>query len=162
MQLVNKYYYQAEDLADELYRLSDATYDFGSPWTKRQFKEDIINERSNYLILIEEGIVAYLSYHQVFDEAEIFNIAISKAAQRKGYGSYLIRHLNHILLEEQADQMILEVRRSNKTAQKLYESNGFLYLSRRKKYYPDPVEDALVMVKKVRPEINNERIDFSN
>ena len=41
--------------------------------------------------------------------------------------------------------MFLEVRESNVAAQSLYQSAGFQQVSRRRRYYEEPVEDALVM-----------------
>ncbi|MDN6127255.1 MAG: hypothetical protein L0I66_02520, partial [Tetragenococcus halophilus] len=65
-----------------------------------------------------------------------------------------------IALAEQVEQIFLEVRVSNQAAQNLYLKNGFNKTGHRTGYYSKPVEDALVMVKKVRPEKDNERIDI--
>src|SRR5699024_7396794 len=129
MHFSNKYFYPRENLAKKLYQLSDASYEFGSPWTHKQSKEDIINERSHYLMLVNQEIIAYLCYHQLFNEAELFNIAICKKVQRKGHASTLLCKLNQILVEEQVDRIFLEVRQSNTSAQKFYENSGFNYLS---------------------------------
>jgi len=160
MRLVNECFFNAEKLAEQLFALSNKSYTFGSPWTKKQFKADICNEQSGYLILEETEIIAYLCYHQFLDEMEIFNLAIAKKAQKKGYGLLLLNYLNQVALAEQAERIILEVRISNQAAQQLYLKNGFEVIFRRSNYYSKPLEDALVMTKKVRPEEKNERIDI--
>ncbi|WP_227874515.1 ribosomal protein S18-alanine N-acetyltransferase [Tetragenococcus osmophilus] len=160
MRLVNECFFTSEKLANFLFTLSNESYTFGSPWSKEQFKVDISSEQSGYLILEEEKVVAYLCYHQFLDEMEIFNFAISPQAKRKGYGGFLLNCLNQLALTEQIEQIILEVRLSNKAAQGLYLKNGFEIVSSRKNYYIKPCEDAIVMIKKVRPEQKNERIDI--
>lgn len=160
MRLINEWFFPAEQLAQQLFALSSESYTFGSPWTKEQFKTDIYSTQSGYLILVDEEIVAYLCYHQFLDEIEIFNFAIAPQEQRKGYGHFLLNNLNQMALSEQAVRMILEVRLSNQAAQNLYLKNEFEVIARRKNYYSKPVEDALVMTRKVRPERKNERIDI--
>ena len=49
-------------------------------------------------------------------------------------------------------EVFLEVRVSNTCAQKLYERHGFTEVGRRRNYYLEPVEDALVMRHQVQPE----------
>src|SRR5699024_11983222 len=98
MHFSNKYFYPRENLAKKLYQLSDASYEFGSPWTQKQFKEDIINERSHYLMLVDQEIIAYLCYHQLFNVAELFNIAIFNKVHRKDNSSTFIFKLNNILV----------------------------------------------------------------
>ncbi|AYW44673.1 ribosomal protein S18-alanine N-acetyltransferase [Tetragenococcus koreensis] len=162
MRLVNECFFPAEKLANCLFTLSRESYTFGSPWTQEQFKADICNEQSGYLVLEDTEILAYLCYHQFLDEMEIFNFAIAQKEQRKGYGHFLLENLNQIALTEQIKRIILEVRMSNQAAQKLYLKNGFDVINRRADYYVKPTEDALVMTKKVRPEKKNERIDIRN
>lgn len=162
MRLINECFFPVEKLANQLFTLSDKSYAFGSPWTKEQFKADICSAQSGYLILEETEIIAYLCYHQFLDEVEIFNFAIAQNAQKKGYGHFLLNYLNQVALTEQADRIILEVRTSNQSAQNLYLKNGFEVIHRRTNYYSKPLEDALVMTKKVRPEKKNERTDIRN
>ncbi|KAF1301112.1 ribosomal protein S18-alanine N-acetyltransferase [Enterococcus saccharolyticus] len=139
-------------LATELHNLSNRSYENGSPWNIDQFAEDLFNQQSQYLILEEEGIVGFLSYHQFLDECEIFNLAIHPNYQKKGYGALLLQKLIQTAVEEQIVQIMLEVRVTNFSAQHLYINQGFEVIARRKNYYHSPTEDALIMMKKVRPE----------
>ena len=160
MRLINECFFTPEKLAQRLLALSDKSFVAGSPWTKEQFEAEIRNKHTGYLILEDKEIIAYLCYHQFLDEMEVFNLAITPDQQGKGYGHLLLHHLNQIALDEQVARIILEVRVSNQVAQNLYLKNGFDKTSHRTGYYSKPVEDALVMIKKVRPEKENERIDI--
>ena len=51
-----------------------------------------------------------------------------------------------------AEQIFLEVRQSNTPARALYEKNGFTAIGLRKKYYKDPVEDAVLMQCRLKPQ----------
>ncbi|GMA07937.1 ribosomal-protein-alanine acetyltransferase [Tetragenococcus halophilus subsp. flandriensis] len=160
MRLINECFFSLKKLAQQLFALSSKSFAAGSPWTEEQFEAEIRNKHCGYLILEEEEIVAYLCYHQFLDEMEVFNLAIAPDEQGKGYGHLLLHHLNQIALAEQVERIILEVRVSNQAAQNLYLKNGFNQTGHRTGYYSKPLEDALVMVKKVRPEKDNERIDI--
>ena len=59
--------------------------------------------------------------------------------------------------------MTLEVRCSNKVAQRLYKREGFQVVAVRKQYYSDNLEDALVMVKVLdERRTSDERVNFGN
>ncbi|MGX7195417.1 ribosomal protein S18-alanine N-acetyltransferase [Enterococcus olivae] len=149
----SKHFYQTHDLAAALYACAATSYTHGSPWSLEQFIEDLHNPQSEYLLLEKDGIAGFLGYHQIFDEIEIFNIVVSAKEKNQGYGRYLLKELFRVAKEEQATQILLEVRVSNLSAQKLYLSHGFEVVARRKNYYQAPVEDALIMIKKVRPDL---------
>jgi ribosomal-protein-alanine N-acetyltransferase len=46
-------------------------------------------------------------------------------------------------------EVTLEVRESNRIAQAFYRASGFIETGRRRGYYADPQEDALLMMKGV-------------
>ena len=71
-------------------------------------------------------------------EVEILNVAVAYSQRRSGVASALLDSV-------EADTMFLEVRESNLSAQALYRKFGFAVAGRRKDYYDDPVENALVM-----------------
>jgi [ribosomal protein S18]-alanine N-acetyltransferase len=78
-------------------------------------------------------------------EIHINNVAVRNEYQRRGLGQKL---LNTILAEGRrlgAGAGILEVRAGNYVAKALYERCGFRVIARRRNYYSDPVEDALLM-----------------
>lgn len=78
-------------------------------------------------------------------ESELELIAVAPLWQRKGVGKALLRALFATLLRAKVRVLLLEVRASNRAAEKLYQSAGFVVQGRRKGYYTDPIEDAALM-----------------
>ncbi len=77
-------------------------------------------------------------------EWEIDNVAIAGPARRRGLGSHLLGEFLNLVRDRRGHQVFLEVRESNQAARKLYEKWAFIETGRRKAYYQDPAEDALV------------------
>ena len=90
-------------------------------------------------------LAGFAAFHRVLDEAELRNMAIDPAQQRRGLGRELLAEGLRRLLELGVKHLFLEVRASNFAAQRLYSSAGFVIHSRRKDYYSDPREDGLVL-----------------
>jgi ribosomal-protein-alanine N-acetyltransferase len=76
---------------------------------------------------------------------ELESIGVAPDWQRRGVGSQLLADLVARLQAEPIEELVLEVRASNAAAQGLYARAGFATAGRRRNYYRDPVEDALVM-----------------
>ncbi|MGX7245728.1 ribosomal protein S18-alanine N-acetyltransferase [Enterococcus quebecensis] len=144
----------SKDPAAPLWCLSEESYLHGSPWSLKQFEVDLAQEKSEYLVLIEENQwIGFISYHWVLDEVDITHVVIHKEFQQQGYGSKMIDQLIKQIGEKKISQAFLEVRVSNLNAQKLYEKKGFKTINRRKNYYNHPKEDGVVMCLKVK-EVN--------
>ena len=90
--------------------------------------------------------LGFAAFRRVIDEAELMNMAVDPAYQRQGVGRELLAEGRRRLLEQGVGHIYLEVRASNLPAQRFYCSAGFGQHSRRKDYYNDPREDALVLV----------------
>ena len=98
------------------------------------------------LVVEQEGsVVGFIVGRQVEDEWEIENIAVTGAARRCGLGSRLVGELLDLVRERGGKSVFLEVRESNRAARSLYEKWAFLEVGRRKMYYQNPAEDALVL-----------------
>jgi [ribosomal protein S18]-alanine N-acetyltransferase len=78
-------------------------------------------------------------------EWEIDNVAVSGPARRRGLGSRLLGEFLRLVREHGGREIFLEVRESNHAARKLYEKWAFVEAGRRKAYYQDPAEDALIL-----------------
>lgn len=79
-------------------------------------------------------------------EWELENIAVLPAYRRRGAARALVSALLSEAHAAQAPRILLEVRASNLGAIHLYERSGFQLLTRRRRYYENPTEDALIFV----------------
>jgi len=79
------------------------------------------------------------------DEAEILNLAVRQETRRRGEGKLLVGRLLEEYRRCRVSRVFLEVRESNAGAMAFYESLGFQAVGKRKDYYQDPKEAALVM-----------------
>lgn len=121
---------------------------FSTPWSRDAFVTELTrNVVARYLVAEVDGMVAgYAGAWLVLDESHITNIAIAEAYRGQGYGRKLTRGLLQYLSNLGAAYATLEVRVSNQRAQNLYTSLGFVQVGKRKRYYEDNGEDALLMV----------------
>lgn len=90
-------------------------------------------------------IIGFAGMMVIADEAELLNIVVSSLYRRKGIASRLLKQLLDDARGRQAYRMLLEVRESNDGARRLYEQNQFFVIGKRKAYYNNPTEDALIM-----------------
>src|SRR5207244_11032525 len=81
----------------------------------------------------------------VMDEMHITTIGVHPEYRRQGIGDQLFSALMEEALSRGVRRASLEVRESNRAAQSLYESYGFVPIARRRQYYTDTGEDARVM-----------------
>jgi ribosomal-protein-alanine N-acetyltransferase len=90
-------------------------------------------------------LVGFAAFHRVGKEAELWNLAVAPQYQRQGVAKALFREACQRLLQAGATRIFLEVRPSNLPALGFYRAVGFKTLIRRKEYYQNPSEDALVL-----------------
>lgn len=83
-------------------------------------------------------------------EAELESIVVAPAFQRHGVGRTLLAELFARLTAAQITTIHLELRASNQAAIALYRQSGFLSCGQRPHYYEDPVEDALLLSRRLR------------
>ena len=118
---------------------------FPTPWSLAMFVLELSKPSGICLAALDHGvIVGYLVCSRYDTVWHLMNVAIEPARQREGIASTLLERLF-----EQADrpneQYTLEVRTSNDGAIRLYERFGFRAAGRRRAYYHDNREDALIM-----------------
>ncbi len=100
-------------------------------------------------------IVGFAGIMLIVDEAELLNIAVRKDYQGQGIGQLLLKKVIEEGQARGAGRMLLEVRRSNIPAIKLYYKNLFSVLGERKNYYSNPTEDAIILEKKLNKTNNS-------
>lgn len=121
---------------------------FSDPWSEKSFSESISND--SYIIIIVEcegKFAGYAAWSYIFDEANLDKIAVPEMFRKKGIGEYLLSE-SEKQLPECVTVFNLEVRESNIGAVHLYEKSGYEVLGKRKRFYRDPDEDALLMTKR--------------
>lgn len=119
---------------------------FVSPWTNRMFEETITSPISmSFTIEIDSLLLGYIMSYLVENEAHIMNLAIHPDHRGKGCASRLVRHTINYCEGKGVSEFFLEVRESNINAKNLYRKLGFEVIGRRKRYYSETNEDALVM-----------------
>jgi ribosomal-protein-alanine N-acetyltransferase len=109
--------------------------------------EPQIKIQSRTALVVEQSgsVVGFIVGRQVADEWEIENIAVTGSARRCGLGSRLVGEFLDLVRGHGGKAVFLEVRESNRAARSLYEKWAFLEVGRRKMYYQDPAEDALLL-----------------
>jgi len=90
-------------------------------------------------------MVGYAGFWLMAGEAHIVDIAVRNAYRRQGIGELLIICTIDLALALNASQATLEVRASNQQALSLYEKYGFTQQGKRRRYYVDNNEDAIIM-----------------
>ncbi|HSA91549.1 MAG TPA: ribosomal protein S18-alanine N-acetyltransferase [Terriglobales bacterium] len=111
---------------------------------RRMFDED--PDRPRLVLVAEEDaeVVGFVVARGAAGEWELENVAVAASAQRRGFGSLLVQALLYRLSALGAAAVFLEVRESNHAARRLYERHEFLLSGRRRAYYQDPPEDAVL------------------
>lgn len=116
------------------------------PWSEELFRAALDDPRT--AILLAEGengeILGYAVLFTVLDGGNLDNIAVAPACRRRGVADALLGAVVR-LGREHLSTLMLEVRASNAPAVALYEKHGFVAVGRRKNYYTDPKEDAILM-----------------
>jgi ribosomal-protein-alanine N-acetyltransferase len=117
------------------------------PWTRGNFADSLKAGYVGELCEADGEIIGYAVMMLVLDEAHLLNISIAQPWQGRGLGRDLLLHMCGMARNRQSQTMFLEVRVSNTTAIRLYESMGFNEFSVRKGYYPaqNGREDAYLM-----------------
>ncbi len=122
---------------------------FPVPWSYESLASDVCeHEIAVYVVgLCKDEVVSYAGLWHVLEESHITNIAVKKKYRRIGIGKKMIKILLDTARELDVKSVTLEVRESNVAAIGLYEKAGFFKANRRKKYYTDNFEDAIIMNK---------------
>jgi [ribosomal protein S18]-alanine N-acetyltransferase len=126
---------------------------FPGPWPRTVFEKELENRWSHVEVVEDEegALVAYIVYWVVHDELHLLNIAVHPDWRRRGLADALLRHLERVCERRELTYLTLEVRVTNHGAVSLYKAHGYEIIHRRKNYYVDDPEDALVMAKVLAP-----------
>ncbi len=140
--------------AERAFSIESAVTQF--PWSLQQYRSSVVADDS--FVLEQAGkIVGFIIFKRVLDETNLLNIVIDKQYQGQGLGRYLLEFGLVNQRSHGVKNCFLEVRRSNVSAQKLYQLLNFIIIGVRKNYYPlaQGKEDAIVM----STEISNKLVE---
>ena len=134
---------QQPDVAQAIYAVMTDVYTV-SPWTLEQIQADLSQDQTWYALAFDGvEVIGFLAVQENLFEAEVLQIAIKKAYQRRGIASALFATL------PTDKEIFLEVRKSNQRAQAFYKKEEMAVIAERKGYYHDPVEDAIIMKREI-------------
>lgn len=127
---------------------------FSEPWSAEGLIDSYKSGTKFFVAENESQLIGYIGIKAVIDEGYITNVAVFPQYRGKGAATALINKVFEFAKEKSLSFVSLEVRVSNSEAVSLYEKLGFVTEGRRKDFYRNPREDALIMTK--RFSINNE------
>jgi len=96
--------------------------------------------------------MAFLIAWHVADELHILNVATAPFMRKRGIGTALMGEALRFAAKHHVRLVLLEVRRSNMEARRLYRRLGFADTNLRPGYYADNGEDAVEMALSLDPE----------
>lgn len=122
---------------------------FSVPWSEQSFLEETKNPLATYLLAREDGkIVGFCGFWRVSGEAQVTNIAVLPEYRRQKIATILAEKMLEICKED--EQIVLEVRKSNSIAISFYKKLGFEDAGIRKRFYHNPDEDGITMLRRKR------------
>jgi ribosomal-protein-alanine N-acetyltransferase len=136
---------------DEVVAIERAS--FSMPWSRGAFLYEMEQNQVARCLVMREAVrvVAYVCVWEVADELHVTNIAVHPGERRRGLGRQLLAAVLDDAERRALHIVVLEVRPSNAEAIALYASFGFRVIGRRRGYYYDTGEDALVMEARLGP-----------
>lgn len=121
---------------------------FPDPWSYRDIVDLISTEGAMCFSAVDNGrVIAYVIGRLIPPEGEIYRVAVREESRKRGIAYRLLDFAMKTSRGSGLECAFLEVRSENTPAIKLYTAYGFAEVGRRKKYYRDPEDDAIVMMK---------------
>jgi ribosomal-protein-alanine N-acetyltransferase len=120
---------------------------FSLPWPERSFRFEVTDNPASrcWVAELDGKVVGMIVVWLLVDEAHIATLATHPDFRRQGVAKRLLSHALLHLIEEGAQSSFLEVRESNLAAREMYRKFGYEEAGRRRRYYRDNDEDAILM-----------------
>ena len=119
------------------------------PWGERSFRHELLeNPYASLFVVRRRGRAELHGFACVWivdQEMKINSVAVHPGWRERGVGARLLRFILEFATAQGCAEATLEVRPSNGEAMRLYQAAGFSVIGRRRRYYTDTHEDALVM-----------------
>ena len=124
---------------------------FSDPWPADAFEEYLDNfDGIGWVATAQSRIVGYACCGLDDNVLHVTNLAVVPAHRRKSVAKRLMDCILTLARERECELVYLEVRISNEAARRFYEALDFETVDRKIKYYEHPVEDALIMVRRLK------------
>ena len=132
---------------DEIVQVADLEQEiFSDAWSENAVRETWSQEHSIVLGAFKgQFLEGYLIVYYVLDELEIARIAVHPSGRRQGIAGALLENLEKKGEELGFARWLLDVRESNQAAIALYKKYGFSEDGKRKNFYTNPIESAILM-----------------
>lgn len=119
---------------------------FSDPWSYESIKSELDNPFGLYAIAYDgTRVVGYIMGTVLYEDCDINNVAVLPEYRRRGVGRRMMESFLVRCRGKGAKRVLLEVRESNLAAIGLYSAFGFAVIGKRRDYYDDPREDAVLM-----------------
>ena len=124
---------------------------FGGIWSEKGYLREIDSPNSSLLLLwlkeaeLSPKMIAIGCLWSIVKEAHITLLGIHPEYQGQGLGMLLLHSLLTDGVQRNLERATLEVKVTNQPAIQLYEKFGFKVAGKRKNYYPQTGEDALIL-----------------
>lgn len=129
---------------------------FSDAWSDNAIRETWDQEQSIMSGAFESGqLKGYLIVYYVLDELEIARIAVSPSGRRQGIAGALLENLEKKSEELGIARWLLDVRENNQAAIALYKKYGFSEDGKRKNFYTNPTESAILMSRDTGRQVEN-------
>ncbi|MBR3894771.1 MAG: ribosomal protein S18-alanine N-acetyltransferase [Clostridia bacterium] len=122
---------------------------FSEPWSENALELLLGDAAIGFVCVAGSHVVAYGGMLWAPDEGQITNVAVHPNARRRGCARAILSALTEAARARGALQISLEVRESNAAAIALYERDGYKTVGKRKNFYRNPREDALIMIRNI-------------
>jgi [ribosomal protein S18]-alanine N-acetyltransferase len=134
---------------------------FPTPWSPQAFCDELRNPASGVWGYAEHDTLwGYVCWGFTGGSLRIRNIAVHPARRNRGLGTLLLEKAVQVAWAGGSESVRLEVRTSNRPAQRLYSKRGFRETGRRHGYYRDTGEDAILMELEVAQQKRKPGVDF--
>lgn len=122
---------------------------FDGLWSREAYLRELDSPTSNLLGLFSPlyplQLLGMGCFWSILEEAHITILAVHPQHQHQGLGQTLLCSLLQKAYKQGLERATLEVRASNQKAISLYQKFGFKTAGRRRRYYIDNGEDALIL-----------------
>jgi [ribosomal protein S18]-alanine N-acetyltransferase len=119
-------------------------------WSQAQFAQILQDEKARIFMAFEAGHpCGFVAGKFIAGEGEIENVVVAAAHRQRGIASALLLYFLREAHDRGIRRVLLEVRESNHAARQLYLKHGFKESGKRKKYYSNPEEDAVLLELKI-------------